>query len=99
MTTKDWKMGHYPGVKKVKLNVKTALEQLELFNHRQAARVLFDALVRSGGISCTCGDMLRNPSVKCMLHKEVRVRTFNERMDFEKAFDAKIKADKEKHNG
>lgn len=42
---------------------------------------------------CTCGELLRDPSSTCGLHPDVKVRTFDQRMDFEQAFDANIEKD------
>lgn len=44
MNTKDWKMGHYPVKAAPKLTVESALEEIETFGHKEAARVLRKAL-------------------------------------------------------
>lgn len=43
---------------------------------------------------CLCGSMLQDPALRCPLHPGVRVRTFNERMDFEQAFDTRVQEGK-----
>jgi hypothetical protein len=34
--------------------------------------------------------MLQDTSIRCTMHPDVRVRTFDERMAFEQAFDARV---------
>lgn len=41
----------------------------------------------AGAGKCRCGAMLRDKTVVCRVHPDVRLRTVRERIDFEQAFD------------
>ncbi|MGK3708682.1 hypothetical protein [Arthrobacter sp. IK3] len=45
---------------------------------------------------CRCGEKLRNGTVACRLHPDIKLRTVRERIDFEQAFDAALARSKHK---
>lgn len=54
------------------------------------------ALAETEPTPCRCGDMLRDTTIQCPSHPNVRRRTVRERIDFEQAFDAALERSKHK---
>ncbi|MCC3299357.1 hypothetical protein [Arthrobacter caoxuetaonis] len=46
--------------------------------------------------NCLCGAMLRDKTIACLMHPDVRPRTVRERIDFEKAFDEALERSRNK---
>ncbi|MCC3292960.1 hypothetical protein [Arthrobacter sp. zg-Y1110] len=49
-----------------------------------------EAAEAGAGRECLCGTMLRDKTVQCRIHPDVRPRTVRERIDFEQAFDSAL---------
>lgn len=49
-----------------------------------------EATEAGAGRECQCGAMLRDKTIQCPAHPDVRTRTVRERIDFEQAFDAAL---------
>lgn len=74
--------------------VTEVLAELEQFNHKSAAAILRKHIK----VECTCSSMSHKTDYRCELHPDARVRTLDQRFDFEHAFDARIDAQKNKED-
>lgn len=85
MNTKDWTIGHYPKTPDKKpSSLIEVIKELELFNHKSAAKILREQLV------CSCGEKLGNPEIICDLHPNIKLRTREEKAAFATAWDERV---------